>query len=90
MRDPVCVPSYVCMCVCMFALVLHRLMERAKEMMQESLPIKCLEAAVLGLYLSMLWVHVCMPFCKKRGQRSLPHPLIGTHAFVFLVRSLCY
>ena len=64
MRDPVCVPSYV---RTMFVLVLHRLMERAKEMMQESLPIKCLEAAVLGLYLSMLWVHVCIPFCKKRG-----------------------
>lgn len=32
------------------ATFIHRLMETAKEMIRESLPIKCLEAAILGLY----------------------------------------
>ena len=32
------------------ATLVHRLMETAKEMIRESLPIKCLEAAILALY----------------------------------------
>lgn len=29
----------------------HRLMDIAKEMTREALPIKCLEAVILGMYL---------------------------------------
>lgn len=42
-------PVALC-CLLLSATLVHRLMETAKEMIRESLPIKCLEAAILGLY----------------------------------------
>ena len=35
---------------CFFCAFYFRLMECAKDMIRESLPIKCLEAVILGLY----------------------------------------
>lgn len=37
---------------------LCRLMDLAKEMTKEALPIKCLEAVILGMYPFLLQVHV--------------------------------
>ena len=66
----VCVCVCLCVCLCVCARVHARLMESAKEIIRESLPIKCLEAVVVALYLTspLTSVHrTALSFKSKQG-----------------------
>lgn len=52
---------HVCVSVYIFFFQSFSLMETAKEIMKECLPIKCLEAVILAVYPSILTFNVCFP-----------------------------
>ncbi|KAL5463236.1 hypothetical protein EMCRGX_G032116 [Ephydatia muelleri] len=62
---------------------LSRLMESAKEIIRESLPIKCLEAVVVALYLTspLTSVHrTALSFKSKQGDLYFRHVVLAVHS----------
>lgn len=59
---------------------IYRLMDNAREIIAESLPIKCLEAVVLGLYLTSSLLHtqrLCISFKTSFRGHTYRHVVLG-------------
>ena len=77
-----CIP--VCIDHCTYIIIIYslRLMEVAKDMIQESLPIKCLESVVLSLYLTAPLTEVqrfAVSFKSRCGELCYRHIVLGVH-----------
>ncbi len=65
-----------------YALIVHRLMDSAREIVRESLPIKCLEAVALSLYLTSPLTSVqrfAIGFKSKFSGLHYRHIVLGIH-----------